>query len=200
MPRKKPQPAQRWEAVNEFPIADLVPWPDNPRRNDAAVGPLVDAIRDVGFTNPLLVRRADRMVIAGHTRLKAAKRLQLQTVPVVLLDVSEQEARKIAIADNKLGEIATWDDDGLRRLLEELDSEGVELGLLGFTGAEIDKLFAEDDTSVVEWDASQLQSGEQIVVLLDAPFSRASAVREALDALVLPYRLHLRYADGGAEP
>lgn len=190
------------EKVGEMvPVGDLVPWRDNPRRNAQAVKPVADSIREFGFGAPILARLADKMVIAGHTRLKAAQSLGMETVPVVYLDLTEAQARKLALADNKLGEISSWDDEMLRQVLQELDTEGEDLSVLGWSGADLDKLFADEvDGEIKVWEDGELDSDQQIVALIDGLFADAERVREALDRTGLQYRLHLRFEDGGAEP
>ena len=108
---KSGQPAAVW-----MPIGDLVPWEKNPRRNDDAVGKVAESIQRFGFSAPIVARQADRKVIAGHTRLRAAHKLGLHEVPVRLLDLSEADAQLLALADNRLGEIAEWDDEALARV------------------------------------------------------------------------------------
>ena len=116
--------------------ATLVPWDRNPRQNNHAVEHIANSIQRFGFASPIVARREDLRVIAGHTRLRAALQLGLEQVPVRLLDVSTEEADALALADNKLGEIADWDDDALAALLSELeDADG-----LGWSEGEISKL------------------------------------------------------------
>jgi len=181
-------------------VGDLVPWKENPRKNELAVGPVAESIKELGFGAPILARKDGLHVIAGHTRLKAAKRIGLKKVPVVLLDVDERQAKKLALADNRLGEISSWDNDGLRALLEELDSDGEDIGVLGWSGSDIDKLFGEIDHSLMEWDDGDLESAEQIVVLLHTPFSSATRIRKMLEDAGMVYDLHLRFEDGGQKP
>ncbi len=106
----------------------LVPWKRNPRHNDDAVGPVAESIERLGFGAPILAREKDRVVIAGHTRLKAALSLGLAQVPVRFLDVSKSEAEALALADNRLGEIATWDEGALAGILRDLGDKAVGLG------------------------------------------------------------------------
>jgi DNA modification methylase len=120
---------------------ELVPWEDNPRINEHVVQEIADSIRRWGWTNPILARRENNMVIAGHTRLKAAEVLGLTEVPVRFLDVDPVEARLLAIADNKLGERATWDDDLLRKVLSDHDI--ADLDGLGFELEELEQLLAD---------------------------------------------------------
>src|SRR5690554_6590596 len=98
-------------------ITALRPWSKNPRRNDEAVKRVADSIRRFGFGSPIVARRENGEIIAGHTRYKAAKLLGLKKVPVRFLDVDERDAHLLALADNKLGEIAEWDDVALGQIL-----------------------------------------------------------------------------------
>lgn len=138
-PRIKPPPTQTTEpAAVWVPIDNLIPWPKNPRRNDAAVDVVAASIKRFGFGAPLIVRTANRMVIAGHTRLKAAHKLGLTEVPVRFLDIAETEAEAMAIADNKTGELATWDDTALGEIL----STTPNLEGLGFSQSDLDDLLS----------------------------------------------------------
>jgi len=141
------QPAAEYVA-----ITDLKPWDRNPRKNSEAVAPVADSIKRFGFGAPILARLADHRIIAGHTRLLAAKKLGMAAVPVRFLDISEADAQLLALADNKLGEIAEWNDDILARVLADLKAQNVALEPSGFDAKEIDRLIAElnaQDLSIV---------------------------------------------------
>ena len=126
-----------------LPVADLQPWAKNPRKNAAAVAKVADSIKRFGFGAPLLARAADKQVIAGHTRLLAAKQLGLKHVPVRLLPLDPADAQLLALADNRLGEIAEWDDEALARVLAELKAEGADLAATGFPESDIDAILAQ---------------------------------------------------------
>lgn len=127
------------------PLAALTPWPDNPRHNDGApVDAVVDSIRRFGFGAPVLARRENGEIIAGHTRVKAAAVLGLAEVPVRYMDLSEEEAHALAISDNRVSELATWDDDGLASVLTELRDAGTEIGGLGWDEAGLDSILSPD--------------------------------------------------------
>ena len=126
-----------------LPIADLKPWDKNPRKNTEAVAKVADSIQRFGFGAPILARQEDKQIIAGHTRWLAAKKLGLATVPVRLLDLDPADAQLLALADNKLGEIAEWDETQLATILEELKAQDVDLAASGFGTEEIDRLLAE---------------------------------------------------------
>lgn len=133
---------QRQEAAAVYVEIDkLTPWDRNPRHNDHAVDEVAASIRRFGFGAPIIARKADGMVIAGHTRLKAARKLGLDRVPVRFLDLDPTEAQLLAIADNKVGEIATWDEGALAAILRDLDV-GEAIEGLGFDSEELDELLA----------------------------------------------------------
>jgi len=123
--------------------SSLVPWGKNPRRNLTAIPKVVESIRRFGFGAPIVARKADRTVIAGHTRLAAALELGLTEVPVRFLDLSETEAQALALADNKLGEEAEWDETLLAEVLRDLEAKGTDRSGLGWSDDELDALLDE---------------------------------------------------------
>ena len=160
MTAKKEGPTQMAVEILDKPAAvwvntsELVPWEDNPRKNDGTpVRKVAESIKRFGFGAPILARTADRMVIAGHTRLKAAIQLGLDRVPVRFLDLDPAEARLLALADNRFGELAQWDDETLRRVLAEM-KEG-EIVFLDFDSsifdADEEELFADPETITEGW-------------------------------------------------
>lgn len=116
----------------------LKPWDRNPRKNAEAVQSVVNSIRRFGFGNPILARRADGEVIAGHTRLLAAEQLGLERVPVRFLDLDPADAHLLAVADNKLAEIAEWDDAALASIMSDYSAE--DAALAGFEDDELSEL------------------------------------------------------------
>ena len=127
-------------AVVHVPIDDLRPDPANPRRiSDAELDSLTRSIRQFGFVDPVIARREDKVVIGGHQRLLAARRLGLASVPVILLDLSGEQARLLNLALNRIS--GSWDEELLARLLAELDAAPeVDLSLSGFDDDEVAKL------------------------------------------------------------
>lgn len=122
-----------------FPTELLVPWKDNPRKNDGRpVEAVAQSIKRFGFASPIIAREANKQVIAGHTRLKAAQMLGLDVVPVRFLDVDPVEARLLALADNKIGELADWDAPVLKRIAQTMDEE--DLLLAGFDSDDLSDL------------------------------------------------------------
>jgi hypothetical protein len=123
-----------------LPPGELKPWPKNPRNNKAAVSKVAASIQQFGFASPIVARLENRMIIAGHTRWEAALLLRLPEVPVRLLDISAKGAELLALADNRLGEIATWDDAMLAALVKQMEVEGLDLSVAGFERDEISAL------------------------------------------------------------
>ena len=107
--------------VQYWPIDDVHPYPNNPRNNDEAVEYVANSIREFGWQQPIVVD-TDGTIIAGHTRLKAAKRLGMDTVPVVVADnLTPAQVNAYRLADNKVAEAATWDMEALSVELEGLE-------------------------------------------------------------------------------
>jgi DNA modification methylase len=127
-------------SIEYVPCGKLKLNPKNPRKNDENVAAVVKSMEAFGWTNPILARRANNMVIAGHTRLKAAIEKGVKKVPVVYLDLDEADADVYMIADNKLTENTEWDFPALADLLVEFDQMNVDLGLTGFSMDEIEDI------------------------------------------------------------
>jgi hypothetical protein len=129
----------RKELATEWvPTESLVPWDKNPRAHQP-IDEVAASIQRFGFANPILVRSANNRIIAGHTRWEAARKLGLETVPVRFLDLTGAEADALALADNKLGELAVWDNQKLREVLAGL-SEQVPIDGLGWGGEDLETL------------------------------------------------------------
>jgi ParB-like chromosome segregation protein Spo0J len=166
------------DIVGEWvPVGDLVPWDQNPRDNDQSVDEVAGSIRRFGFAAPIIARRADSMVIAGHTRLKAAQRLGINKVPVRWMDLDPAEARMLALADNKLNERADWDDPVLAQVLEDLAAEGADLSGLGWDEDELQELITVPDFGAVDID-EQGQLDE--IQTYDCPHCRTPLTLEDL--------------------
>lgn len=109
--------------IEYIPINELIPYKRNPRKNDAAVDAVAESIKAFGFRNPIIVD-GDGVVIAGHTRLKAAKKLGLKTVPVICADdLTPEQAKAFRLVDNKTAELAEWDIELLDIELADIDMD-----------------------------------------------------------------------------
>ena len=118
--------------IETWPINRLIPYDKNPRLNDDAVEAVARSIQEFGFRQPIVVDD-EGVIIIGHTRLKAAKKLGLTEVPVhVARGLSPEKIKALRIADNKTAEIAEWNLELLPIELSELQGMDFDLGLLGF--------------------------------------------------------------------
>ena len=150
-----PPMAQRIEL---WPLEKLIPYARNPRtHSDAQVGQIAASIAAFGFNNPILVD-TKAGIIAGHGRLLAARKLQLQEVPVIVLDhLTEAQKRAYILADNQLALNAGWDDTLLAAELAALQREDFNLDLIGFEDEELARLLAAQDAAegLTDEDASR---------------------------------------------
>lgn len=124
--------------IIDVKTSDLIEYENNPRNNDAAVDAVAKSIQDFGFKVPIVIDR-NNVIIAGHTRLKAAKRLALETVPCIVADdLTEEQIKAFRLADNKTAELAEWDFEKLETELAELAEMGVNMEGFGFDELEDD--------------------------------------------------------------
>lgn len=121
----------------------IIPYENNPRNNDKAVEAVANSIREFGFKVPIIIDK-NNVIIAGHTRLKAAKKLGLTDVPVVKADdLTEDQVKAFRLADNKVSEIASWNED---LLLEEL--KAINLDMTQFNFEEPLEITEEEDFNI----------------------------------------------------
>ena len=142
-------------------ISELIPYINNPRINDGAVDKVAASIKEFGFKNPIIIDK-ENVIIAGHTRLKAAKKLGLEEIPTIKVeDLTEQQIKAFRIADNKTSEFAEWDME-----LLEIELEGLDDIFTGFDMKDLDDMFP-DDTEVTEDDFDEEPPEEPISKLGD---------------------------------
>ncbi|MFB5088314.1 DNA methyltransferase [Psychrobacillus sp. PGGUH221] len=121
-------------------VDELIPYAKNARHNDKAVDKVASSIQEFGFKNPIIVDEHNE-IIAGHTRLLAAKKLGITEVPTIKVDdLTPEQIKAFRIADNKTAEIAEWDYELLAQELEELKLADYNLELTGFDFSEAEEL------------------------------------------------------------
>lgn len=125
-------------------INELKPYEHNPRKNDGAVDAVAASIAEFGFKVPIVID-TDGVIVAGHTRLKAAQKLGIEKVPCIIADdLSEDQIKAFRLADNKVSELACWN---FSELEAELDGIKIDMEQFGFNetidGSAFDDLFAE---------------------------------------------------------
>lgn len=124
---------------------ELIPYDNNPRVNDYAVKKVLESVKEYGFTNPILVDK-NRVIIAGHTRREASILAGLGKVPYIIMgDLTPEQVKAYRVADNKLAELATWDEEALKEELFELQELDYPLEVMGFTEMDLKDLFTEKE-------------------------------------------------------
>jgi hypothetical protein len=168
----KSQEKHSANGLSRMSVSELTPDPSNPRKHSKEqIKSIALSIQTFGFTAPILVDKK-RKIIAGHGRYEAAKLLNHDHVPVIRLDhLSEDQARAYMLADNKLTDRSSWDDDTLAVHLKELSELAIEFNIeaSGFELAEIDlRIQSLDDENVVdEADEFQIRADTPVSALGD---------------------------------
>ena len=154
------------------PVDSLIPYARNARQHsDTQVAQIAASIREFGWGAPILVDGQNN-VIAGHGRLLAARKLGMTEVPVVPLDhLTDTQRRALIIADNKIGENASWEDELLGIELAELKAVGFDLGLTGFSQDEWEALIAEGEPA-----AAGLTDDDSVPEVAENPVSKTGDV------------------------
>lgn len=148
--------------IVEKHVDELIPYENNPRHNEDAVKFVKASIQQFGFKVPIVID-PDNTIIAGHTRVLAAKELGMATVPCVVADdLTEEQIKAFRLADNKVSEASGWDWDKLDQELMALSGLGIDMSSFGFDAVnedeELDKFFEETaDTGAAE------KKGKQVV-------------------------------------
>lgn len=136
-------------AQEKIPISEIIPYENNPRKNKKAVEIVAKSIKEYGFRSPVILDK-NNVVIAGHTRLEAARQLGLSEVPVIWADdLTPEQVRGYRIMDNKSSEYAGWDIPMLKDELSQLRDMNFNLEFTGFNFSELDKMIpneTEEDT------------------------------------------------------
>ncbi len=136
-------------SITEMPIANIIPYARNPRRNAQTVSKVMASIKEYGFRQPIVVDK-EMVIVVGHVRLQAAQQMGLNTVPVhVAENLTPTQIQAYRIADNRTHEESLWDEELLALELSELENTDVDLTLTGFDSAEIDAYIAELDSNKV---------------------------------------------------
>lgn len=136
--------------VKLWKIRDVKPYEKNPRRNDSAVDAVAASIQEFGWKQPIVVDK-DGIIIAGHTRYKAAKKLRMKDVPVVVADdLTEEQVKAYRLADNKTADLSEWDEELLGS--ELFDLSDFDMAQFGFMDGENGGGMAINDITEDEYD------------------------------------------------
>lgn len=142
---------------HDLPLADLTLLPGNPRQGD--IGAVSESMRVNGVYQPIIVNKGTKTgrpneIIAGNHRAQAAKALGHETIPAIVLDLTDEEAKRIALADNRTSDLADYDNDALLLMLQDLP----DLAGTGYNGDDLDDIldetpdFTPDDTGMTRLD------------------------------------------------
>ena len=152
--------------IQKLAIEKVIPYIRNPRKNENAVEKVTSSIHEFGFRQPIVVD-SENVIIAGHTRFEAAKRLGMETVPVhVAKGLTEQQVKAYRIADNRVAQESDWDMDLLKLELQELDDPE----LTGFDEDELQNILLEIGEGLTDPD--------EIPDVPDEPFTTAGDLWE----------------------
>lgn len=149
------------DIVKIMPIDKIKPYQNNPRKNEHAIEPVANSIREFGFKQPIVIDK-NNTIIAGHTRLLAAKELGLTEVPVIVADdLTPEQVKAYRLADNKTGELAGWDFEQLD--IELGDIADIDMSDFGFIpeneGKGLDDFFTDNPNST---DSGNNDKGQEI--------------------------------------
>jgi hypothetical protein len=161
-----------------IPVSSLSEHPENPRRGDSKA--VNESIATNGFYGAILVQRSTGRVLAGHTRLKAAKQSGATSVPGIWLDVDDKQAKRILLADNRTSDLAYYDDDALFAVLGSILEEGSNLKGTGYDDATY-KLLLRNDSEPEEMYVGNVQQG--MTPGDRSPIYEASDIR----SIILPF-------------
>lgn len=131
--------------IIEKRLTEITPYEKNPRRNDEAVKYVAESIKRFGFKNPIVIDR-NGVIVAGHTRYRAAMELGMEEVPCIIADdLTDEQVKAYRLADNKVAEKASWDYELLNVELEELldfnmEALGFDMSLDEIDWADVDEL------------------------------------------------------------
>lgn len=137
--------------IIEMKLDDIKAYDKNPRINDDAVKYVASSIREFGFKVPIIIDK-DNVIVAGHTRVLAAKELKMETVPCIVADdLTEEQVKAFRLADNKVAEFSMWDFSLLNQELEELgDFDMSEFGFNAVEDIDLDDFFEDKKTDSEE--------------------------------------------------
>ena len=151
-------------------IDDVIPYENNPRKNKEAVDYVAKSIKEFGFKNPIIIDK-NNVIVAGHTRVLAAKKLGLKEVPTIMADdLTDEQIKAFRLADNKVAEFAEWDEDLLKLELEDID---IDMEDFGFFSSEM----------VVDGEGGAL-TDEKYTTKVEIPQYEITGEEPAIDELV----------------
>ena len=145
--------------MQEIEIEKVIPYSRNPRKNQH-VDKVASSIKEFGFQQPIVVDN-ENIIIVGHTRYQAAKKLGMLKVPVIVADkLSKNQVKAYRIADNRVAEESQWDNELLNLELLDLQKQEFDLESLGFESNELNRIFNQDDPLFVSPEQTGMETNE----------------------------------------
>ena len=134
-------------------ISSIKPYENNPRKlSETAIEKVAMSLKEYGFRQPIVVDK-DRVIVAGHTRFRASKKLGLKQVPVSIIDnLTEEQINAYRIADNRTAEESEWDNELLKMEIKELEAKDFKLDLLGFNDEQLNDILFEEKQGLTDED------------------------------------------------
>ena len=146
---------KRQMEIIKLNINEVIPYPDNPRKNDNAVDAVAESIKQCGYCSPIVIDE-NNVILAGHTRLKALKKLKWKEVECVRkTGLTEEQKKKYRVLDNKTNELAEWDFDLLEEEIDGLDFDGFDFGF-DMSAFEEPQEIVEDELPEVDEDSEPI--------------------------------------------
>ncbi|KXS45399.1 MAG: DNA methylase N-4/N-6 domain-containing protein [Candidatus Frackibacter sp. T328-2] len=153
------------EVINKK-VDELVPYEKNPRVNHQAVNEVAKSIREFGFKVPVIVDE-DNILVAGHTRVEACKRLGIEEVPAIVADdLSDEQIKAFRIMDNKSAQYSEWDYELLLEEISDLDELDYDIDLTGFKDVELDEIMeelAESQQKEMEEEKPEIEFSDELL-------------------------------------
>ena len=163
--------------IHDISISLLREYDNNPRNNDGAVDAVAASIREFGFKVPVIVD-GDNVIVAGHTRVKAARELGMETVPCIIADdLTPEQIKAFRLADNKVGELAGWEIEKLGKELSEID---MDMSVFGFDAVEFEEFSEVCEDEIPDVDEAlycSAKGDEHCRLILNNTAMQSSAVR-----------------------
>ena len=146
--------------LEQLKTEDIFPYKNNPRKNDGAVGAVIESIRQCSYIAPIIVDE-EHVILAGHTRYKALKAMGNEEIQCLVCEgLTEEQKKKYRYLDNKTGEKATWDLIKLEAELEGLDLEGFDFFDLAIDDIPVDDAPAREASGSTEYDTEVFSDEE----------------------------------------
>lgn len=178
MPTKKPAPSKDPSfKVEQIPVEQLLPHPMNPRKGN--IDKIAESIKANGFYGVIVAQKSTKYILAGNHRWMAARQLGLESVPVMWLNVSDAQAKKILLADNRTSDLAEYANDALQELLRSVLAEGDMRGT-GYDPTDVEALIDEVTDDPDEKRKRNLEPFHDTFFLVKCPISEQGRVNAIL--------------------